>query len=77
MKTNDLGRPDMRPESFEQLIPKNKAPSVNLQQFEEITQHFKAIYSGIDPMLMNLFKIVKVQAKFFQVQRSLKQFKNH
>lgn len=64
----------MRPESFEQLMPENKAPSVKLQQFEEITQHFKAIYSGIAPMLMNLFKIAIVQAKFLKEHRSFKQF---
>lgn len=37
----------MGPEYFEQLIQENEAPSVDLQQFEEVTQPFKAIYSGI------------------------------
>lgn len=37
----------MRPEFLDQLMQENKTPSVNLQQFEEITQHFKAIDSGI------------------------------
>ena len=74
IKTNDLGLPDIGSESFEQLMPENKAPSVKLQQFEEITQHFKAIYSGIAPMLMNLFKIAIIQAKFLKEHRSFKQF---
>ncbi|WPC07757.1 hypothetical protein [Globicatella sp. PHS-GS-PNBC-21-1553] len=64
----------MRPESFEQLMQENKAPSVILQQFKEITQHFKAIDSGIAPMLMNLFKIAIVQEKFLREHRSFKQF---
>lgn len=37
----------MGPEYFEQLLQENEAPSVDLQQFEEVTQPFKAIYSGI------------------------------
>ncbi|MHA3224700.1 hypothetical protein ACV7JQ_01670 [Globicatella sulfidifaciens] len=55
-------------------MQENKAPSVILQQFKEITQHFKAIDSGIAPMLMNLFKIAIVQEKFLREHRSFKQF---